>query len=214
MVKGKIISEASFGITYLAKNKQILLSIGYAISQFSQKTSSDTQNISNNPNPNTENTVTEIENIEPMKDISFFCDNSSTRNQSQVKIKTPRGDKSLFILKTDDFDGSNWTKEKRCNHIANKLQTYQNKGTLENVKAGEVNLSGTIYPVICVPDEKEGSCNNEQTLVTFLPGKDASQILTALTDNPDSINVSKGYFSYDKQGYLVLNLPLFINSGN
>lgn len=180
--------------------------------KFLPKTPQFNSNIDNNPNPNSEETVTSIQNLD-MKDASFFCDNSSD-NESLIKIKTPRRDKTLFVLKSNDFDKSGWTKAQRCDHIAGKLQTYQNKGTLENVKTGEVDLDGTIYPVICVPDKKEGRCSKEQTLVTLLPDKNANDILAALTKNPESVNICQNYFNYDKSGYLVLNLASFIKTCN
>ena len=185
--------------------------------QTASNTNNNDTDITNNPSPNNNSDA----DITPDKfkqiveqEVNFYCDDSDPQ-KSLVKISTPESivDKTLFILATDDYDQSGWDKQKRCNHIANKLQTYKQQGILANVKAGEVAVDRTIYPVICVAPNKEANCTREKVLVTLLPNKNANDVLTALTNTPNSINVKVSPFNYH-DGDLILNLSTFINNSN
>ena len=214
VIMSKMLSNPLFKIIMLGASIGVGIGLTLVMLSYFLPKSSTSNNMNNNPEPNSGQTANTSNSFDEVvkQNVNFFCDNSD-RNKSLVKIKIPdlTIDKTLFVLQTSEFDKSGWNKQKRCDHIAKKFQTYKNQGTLRNVKAGEVSLDGTIYPVICIADTKQASCTQEKVLVTLSPNRNANDVLTALTNTPDSVNVGINTFSYHN-GDLILNLPAFIGN--
>lgn len=192
----------------------ILLSgIGYKLWQENQNQNMSSDNSGNITTASSTNSEAIAKNISnnSQADIQYSC---KLDNIPVVSINnTPSGAIPFLIFKSNDFDKSGWTSDKRCAHIATKLQQFQEQGILGNIKAGKANIDDKFYPVICATKKAEDNCTQDDTLITLLPSKNANDVLAALTTPQDGavINVSSSR-PYDRNGYSVINMEAFIEN--
>jgi hypothetical protein len=97
----------------------------------------------------------------------FQCQNQQGKwvtlaQRDNAVSKTP-----LFNWDTVEF-GDNWTPEKRCDHVADKLTTTvaANGGRLGNLDLSYGKVSSG-YTVICVLSSQQQTCNNDNMLFTL-----------------------------------------------
>ena len=83
----------------------------------------------------------------------------------------------------------------------------QDNRTSNYIKAQVING----YNTICVPQNINSICQEEDILVTLSQDKDPNQILASLMNNDSKILVNE-YFTYDNQGNLVVEVEKFVNS--
>ena len=183
----------------------VMLIVGISTTKIFNNNSSNsiTDNIA--PNNNIENTIPQKEYI---SSGNFEYYSQSTEDESTVKVQTPRGDVTLFVLQGNEFDASGWTKETRAKQIVRKLYRFKQDNRSSNYIKAQV-ING--YNTICVPQNINSICQEEDILVTLSQDKDPNQILASLMNNDSKILVNE-YFTYDNQGNLVVEVEKFVNS--
>ncbi len=91
-------------------------------------------------------------------------------------VNTPRGRVTLINWVNSFSDV--WTAQKRCEEVSSRFQKFLASGSLKYIRTGTINKQ----PVICVADNKGGSCPDRNVLITLEPGANPEEILIKLID--------------------------------
>lgn len=90
---------------------------------------------------------------------------------------TRRGPIELILWKSDYFDDSGYTPERRCQEVSVRFQEHSDANNLKYISTGVMNE----YKVICV-SEKSGNCQPDGLLITLQHNDNAQQVLKELFD--------------------------------
>lgn len=104
----------------------------------------------------------------------FFC--AKEKDVPVTKIRTSRGNQSFIRWVVTDFKG--YPPQKRCQLVSAKFQRYYDNGRFYITSRD--NFEG--YPVLCISNQKGGSCLRENVLVTLKPGTDTGRVLRQILD--------------------------------
>lgn len=112
--------------------------------------------------------------------------------------RTPIGAIPIINWVSNQFSGSGYTPQRRCQEVSGRFQSAYNQGTLNYVTTGYKNGQ----PVVCTSSSNGGPCS--MVLFTLKPGSDASRTVQQLFDIR---NLSAGplYESEDDEIYLDMN---------
>lgn len=114
----------------------------------------------------TTSTTTETNSANPSEKTEFLCvEDTQDGWVTIVQRNNLRTIKPLLIWQTTEF-GDNWTPEKRCNHVAKKLNkaVTNNGGYLTNLALSYGRVDN--YTVICVATSPE-TCTANNMLFTL-----------------------------------------------
>jgi hypothetical protein len=129
------------------------------------------------------------QNNRAMAEVStvFQCQQQGDQWATMARRDNLVSKNPLFTWKTVEF-GDDWTPEKRCNHVANKLTTLvaANGGKLGNLTLTYGKLD-TGYTVICVINSQEKTCNQNNMLFTLNEknSQNPGQVLLKITNFAD-----------------------------
>ncbi|MFN5856261.1 MAG: COP23 domain-containing protein [Pseudanabaenaceae cyanobacterium] len=109
---------------------------------------------------------------------AFSCDTDG--EVPRTLVKTPSGESLAFINWKTNVFGDNFTPERRCQIVSQRLQNYSSSGKLENLVASTMNG----VPVICVGQNKrcDSSLPDNGLVITVRPGVKPEQTLQQISD--------------------------------
>jgi hypothetical protein len=110
-------------------------------------------------------------------------------------VNTPRGRVTL-INWVNSFNDV-WTAQKRCSEVSVRFQKFLADGSLKFIRTGRINHQ----PVICVANNKGGSCPDKNVLITLEPGANPEEVLIKLIDFRRSVAGSTIVLSDDVAFY-------------
>lgn len=129
------------------------------------------QSSSSQPDQDPENTTA----TKPQTSIQYSCLNESGEKPVTV-VDTKRGRIELIIWKSQFFEGSGYTPQRRCNQVTARFQQHSNQKTLRYISTGTMNGQ----KVICVAKNDAGDCRNDGLLITLEPKDNPNQVLKDL----------------------------------
>jgi hypothetical protein len=143
----------------------------------------------------------------------FFC--AVLNGNYTTFVRTPRGNVPLILWTSGVFERSGWTNEKRCLEVTGRFQKYNESGRLKYIRTSSINR----LPVLCVAQNKGGSCQDQDVLFTLRSGTNAQEVLTRLLDirrgagRSTPIQLSnEQIFSYDERGELYADVENLIQA--
>lgn len=92
-------------------------------------------------------------------------------------IPERRGNVRFIAWKSEYFEKSGWTTQKRCEEVTKKFQAAYEQGRLEYLTTGQNNG----YPIICTVNI-HGNCNGSNQLFTLKDGSNSELVLQQLTN--------------------------------
>lgn len=120
--------------------------------------------------------------------VTFFCHNMFDKASEELIpttiawIPERQGNVSVISWKSEFFEKSGWTPEKRCQNVSAKFQNFYQSGQLNYLTTGQVKGN----PVICAT-KVEQACNQEHQLFTLKYGSNPQlvleQLIGVLTNN-------------------------------
>lgn len=110
-------------------------------------------------------------------------------------VNTPRGRVKLVNWVQSFSD--KWNPQNRCVEISGRFQKFLDAGTLKYIRTGTVNK----LPVICVAQNKGGSCPDENVLITLEPNTDPENVLIRLVDFRRSVSGQTIVLSENDSGF-------------
>jgi len=130
---------------------------------------------------------------------TFFCGNY--QGTPATLVRSRNGSVPMILWNSGDFNRSGWNDQRRCDAVSTRLQNYHNNGKLRYLRTGSVGL----YPVICVANQRGGSCPESQVVVTLMPGTRSATVyeqLRALASGanvaPVQLSGSDQFFFFDR----------------
>lgn len=145
---------------------------------------------------------------------TFFCGTSQYNGKTvpATFVRSPgRRDQVMILWVRNDFAGMRYTPPERCRIVSDRLQAHQDNRILKYIRTATVNNS----PVLCSVLNKGGSCPGNQVIVTLLPGTNAEEVLSQLTDLVRRRRGNPLYFSgcqpvtyVDTEAYLDVDILL------
>ncbi|MGK7901039.1 MAG: COP23 domain-containing protein [Hormoscilla sp.] len=104
---------------------------------------------------------------------TYYCDRSADGTPTTF-VKTARGKIPLIRWESDDFASAGYPRQKRCEIVSEKFQSYLEQGILNYITTGRDNDER----VICVSKEEGGRCHG--TLWTLKKDDDADELIDRL----------------------------------
>jgi len=105
-------------------------------------------------------------------DIKFLC--GVSRGFPATIARTPRGNITLILWKSEYFSSSGWTPQRRCEAVSARFQLAYTNDALNYITTGRKNG----YPVVCLARSLNGACSG--ILFTVKSGGDARRKLELL----------------------------------
>lgn len=96
---------------------------------------------------------------------NFYCNMNAPTGLPTVYAQTPSGGKPVMALYSQEFSGSGYTPERRCQEIAQRFTQFSATGQLNYLTTGYVNNA----PVICVVSSHGMPCAGDTVLFTLKP---------------------------------------------
>jgi hypothetical protein len=90
-----------------------------------------------------------------------------------------------------------WTPDKRCAEISGRFQKFLDQGNLKYIRTGEVNN----LPVVCVAEQRGGTCPDSNVLITLKPNTDPETVLIRLVDFRRSVSGQTIVLSENDAGF-------------
>lgn len=157
-------------------------------------------------------------------EVQFTCDKSFDSAKQEYYYTTfawnENSKKPLVMWQTEDFSGSGFTPEKRCQKVSPRFQEAYNQGSLRFIANGTMNDQ----PVLCTTEEVTGTQPQCETLLITLrhqdDGKKAlsqlSEVLLGQANGPVTHNKSDRsngtIHQYDQTAYVAVDINEFLNS--
>ncbi len=135
------------------------------------------------------------------KPVSAETETSNTYYCAQLNgnwstfVNTPRG--TVTLINWANTFGSDWTPEKRCSAVSQRFQKFLDQGNLKFIRTGDINQQ----PVLCVANVRDGSCPEDNVLITLKPGTDPEGVLVRLVDFRRSVSGQTLTLSADDPGF-------------
>jgi hypothetical protein len=110
-------------------------------------------------------------------------------------VNTPRG--RVTLINWVRTVSAQWTPESRCLAVSQRFQKFLDNGSLKYIRTGNVNRQ----PVLCVADQRGGTCPDKNVLITLQPGADPEEVLIQLIDFRRSVSGQTIVLSNDDAGF-------------
>ncbi len=105
---------------------------------------------------------------------SFVCGTSNGKPATIAKTK--KGDITIVVWSSEDFSGSGFNPQTRCQQVSARFQSMYRSGQLKYITAGTVNN----MPVVCATKQLKGVCNPQNQLYTLKPNADPKLTISKL----------------------------------
>ena len=151
------------------------------------------------------------QNTESRASGKFYCGINYNDNNPATLVKHPnRGEITFINWKSNYFEASGWTPQKRCEAVSKRFQNYQEQGVLTYIVPDTING----YPVLCAARTESEGCQ-ERLLFTLQLGTDQNDAIKAIYNlnidaNSDPLDQEAGGLLSKKSGKLVLHLDSFL----
>lgn len=107
---------------------------------------------------------------------NFYC--GMTQGYPATLVRTPRGPVPLIVWVDRRLETAGWPPERRCHHVSDKFQAFNDNGRLGYLKAGTLNGSN----VICATGTPSGACTSDTVLLTLFPDMNPGRSLSQLVN--------------------------------
>lgn len=118
--------------------------------------------------------------------------------------RTPIGAIPIINWVSEQFSGSGYTPQRRCQEVSGRFQSAYDQGTLNYITTGYKNGQ----PVVCTSSSNGGPCS--MVLFTLKPGSDASRTVQQLFDIR---NLASGPLS-ESSGRVYLDVNTFLDEAS
>ena len=109
-----------------------------------------------------------------IKSNTYYC--AQLHGNWNTFVNTPRG--RVDLINWVRSYSEKWTPKARCVAVSERFQRFLDNGTLKYIRTGVVNSQ----PVICVANNRGGTCPSNNVLITFKPGTNPETVLIKLID--------------------------------
>jgi Circadian oscillating protein COP23 len=106
---------------------------------------------------------------------SFICGTSNGKPATVARTK--KGDVPIVVWSSEEFSGSGFNPQTRCQQVSARFQSLYRSGQLKYITAGTINN----LPVVCATKQLKGACDRQNLLYTLKPNSDASLAIKKLT---------------------------------
>jgi Circadian oscillating protein COP23 len=159
-------------------------------------------------------------------EVQFTCNKSFDSAKQEYYYTTfawnENNKKPLVMWQTEDFSGSGFTPEKRCQKVSPRFQQAYNQGSLNFIANGTMNNQ----PVLCTTKEVTGEQPQCETLLITLQHRDdgkkalsqLSEVLLGQANGPvthDESTTSNGTIHHHNQtAYVAVDINEFLAQEN
>lgn len=106
--------------------------------------------------------------------VQYSC---SVRSGVPTTIaRTPQGTVSVITWKSEHFNNSGFSPQKRCQAVSARFQKHSNQGSLRYITAGKMQNQN----VLCVAQNRGGACRSDGLLLTLEPQDNPQSVLRDL----------------------------------
>jgi hypothetical protein len=140
---------------------------------------------------------------------TYYC--AQLNGTYSTFVNTPRGRVTLINWENEFSD--DWTPQKRCSEVSQRFQKFLDAGNLKYIRTGSVKNQ----PVICVANNRGGTCPDNNVLITFKPGTDPEAVLVQLVDFRRSVSgqtivLSENDSGFYSEGDFYVDMEKFLNA--
>ena len=138
---------------------------------------------------------------------TYYC--AQLNGNWNTFVTTPRGRVNLITWIRSY--SKEWDRKARCLAVSKRFQRFLDNGTLKYIRTGIVNEQ----PVLCVANNRGGTCPNNNVLITFKPGTNPETVLVKLIDfrrtvSGQTIVLGENDASFYEDGNLYVDMEKFI----
>lgn len=105
---------------------------------------------------------------------SFVCGTSNGKPATVARTK--KGDVPIVVWSSEEFSGSGFNPQVRCQQVSARFQSMYRSGQLKYITTGTINK----LPVVCATRQIKGACDRQNLLYTLKPNADPKQTISKL----------------------------------
>ncbi|WP_310485732.1 COP23 domain-containing protein [Chamaesiphon sp. VAR_48_metabat_403] len=105
---------------------------------------------------------------------SFVC--STSNGKPATVARTKKGDVAIVVWSSEEFSGSGFNPQTRCQQVSARFQSMYRSGQLKYITTGTINN----LPVVCATKQIKGTCDRQNLLYTLKPNADPKQTISKL----------------------------------
>ncbi len=105
---------------------------------------------------------------------SFVCGTSNGKPATVARTK--KGDVPIVVWSSEEFSGSGFNPQTRCQQVSARFQSMYRSGQLKYITTGTINN----LPVVCATKQLKGTCDRQNLLYTLKPNSDPKQTISKL----------------------------------